>query len=101
MTTITDANPEMASQQQHPRSAWMTGLRSIARVFSRSDTHVRSIAKAVSWRATGSLDTFLLGWLITGNPKVAGSIAATEIVTKILLYYAHERAWTLVGWGRK
>jgi len=90
-----------ASQQQRPRKPWTFSLRAIARLFNRNDSHVRSVAKAVSWRATGSLDTFLLGWLITGNTKVAGSIAATEIVTKIALYYAHERAWTLVGWGRK
>jgi sulfate adenylyltransferase large subunit len=70
--------------------------------FLRSvDTHPRSIAKAVSWRATGSLDTFVIAALITGNSKVAGRVALTEILTKIVLYYVHERAWTLVPWGRR
>lgn len=62
--------------------------------------HRRSLAKAVSWRATGSVDTFVLSWLITGNAKVAGSITLIEVVTKVVLYYLHERAWALVPWGR-
>jgi sulfate adenylyltransferase large subunit len=70
--------------------------------FLRSvDTHPRSVAKAVSWRATGSLDTFVIASLITGNSKIAGGVALTEILTKIVLYYLHERAWTLVPWGRR
>lgn len=58
------------------------------------ETHTRSFLKAVSWRVTGSIDTFILSWLITGNGKFAGTIASTEIVTKIVLYYLHERAWS-------
>ena len=73
----------------------------VARLFGARESHSRSIAKALSWRFTGSLDTFIIGWLITGNSKIAGSIALTEIVTKIALYYGHERVWTLVPWGRR
>lgn len=62
--------------------------------------HRRSLAKAVSWRATGSLDTFVLSLIITGSFKFAGGIAATELITKIMLYYLHERAWTFIRWGR-
>ena len=69
--------------------------------FARSESHARSIAKAVSWRATGSLDTFILALLITGSSAWAGSIAVTEIVTKIVAYYLHERVWSWVRWGRQ
>jgi uncharacterized membrane protein len=65
------------------------------------ETHARSLAKAVSWRATGSLDTFLVALVITGNAKIAGSVAVTEIITKILIYYFHERLWALVPWGKR
>lgn len=65
-----------------------------------NESHARSVAKAVSWRMTGSIDTFVLSYVITGNVTFAGSIAATEILTKILLYYVHERLWSLVGWGK-
>jgi uncharacterized membrane protein len=64
-------------------------------------THGRAIAKAITWRGIGSFDTFLLGWLITGNAAMGGSIAVLELVTKMALYYAHERAWSRVLWGVK
>jgi len=31
------------------------------------DSHIRSIAKAISWRVTGTVDTFVLSFLITGS----------------------------------
>jgi uncharacterized membrane protein len=64
------------------------------------DSHLRSLAKAVSWRFVGSLDTFILSLIFTGKPVYAVSIATAEAMTKIVLYYAHERAWRLVRWGR-
>jgi uncharacterized membrane protein len=63
------------------------------------DSHARSVAKAISWRATGTLDTFLISWLITGHLGQAGGIAATEVMTKLALYYLHERGWARIGWG--
>ena len=66
-----------------------------------TETHSRSLAKAVSWRATGSVDTFLVAFLITGSPKLAGSVAVTEILTKILIYYFHERLWACIPWGKR
>jgi uncharacterized membrane protein len=65
------------------------------------DSHPRSIVKAITWRVTGSLDTFVLSWLITGSVTFAGSIASAETLTKIVLYYCHERAWSVVSWGDK
>ena len=47
----------------------------------------RHLAKAVSWRVVGTLDTMLLGWLISGDPMVGVKIGAVELVTKIVLYY--------------
>lgn len=64
------------------------------------DAHWRSFVKAVSWRLVGSLDTFLLSLLVTRNAKHAASIASIEALTKIILYYLHERAWRRVPWGR-
>ncbi|TXM92858.1 DUF2061 domain-containing protein [Methylobacterium sp. WL116] len=57
------------------------------------ETRLRSIAKAVSWRLVGSLDTLVLSYLFTGNVAVASSIAGTETVTKTVLYDLHERGW--------
>lgn len=65
------------------------------------DNRKRSILKAITWRLTGTLDTFLLSWIITGKPKVAASISVAELITKTLLYYLHERIWNKVKYGRK
>lgn len=64
------------------------------------DGHLRAFVKAVTWRFIGSLDTFILSLLVTGKLKYAVSIASIEALTKIGLYYLHERAWRLVPWGR-
>jgi uncharacterized membrane protein len=70
-------------------------------LFRGHEAHSRSIVKAISWRTLGSIDTFLLGWLFTGSPAKAGAIAGTEVITKIGLYYFHERVWSSVHWGTK
>ena len=57
--------------------------------FSRK----RHIAKTITWRIIGTVDTILLGWFLTGELKTGMSIGATELVTKMGLYYLHERAW--------
>ena len=64
------------------------------------DTNLRSITKGVSWRLFASIDTFFLSWLIFNKPLHAGAIALSEVLTKILLYYLHERGWNLIQWGR-
>ena len=64
------------------------------------DAHLRSLIKAVSWRFVGSLDTFILSMIFTGRLRYAVSIATAEALTKIALFYAHERAWRRVRWGR-
>jgi len=66
-----------------------------------SETPTRSLAKAISWRITGTLDTFIISWLITGEALLASAIAFTEIITKVFLYWAHERVWNKVKWGRQ
>jgi uncharacterized membrane protein len=64
-----------------------------------TETHTRSILKAVSWRTLGTLDTFAISWFLTGRIEIAGSIAALEIITKIGWYYLHERVWNAISWG--
>ena len=69
-------------------------------LFRQIESHPRSFVKAVSWRILGSLDTFFWSLILTGSAKVAGSIAAFEILSKIFLFYFHERLWDFVRWGR-
>jgi len=68
-------------------------------LLGRPESHARALAKAVSWRLVGTVDTFVWSWLITGHPTTAGAIASLETVTKITLYYIHERLWRLIRWA--
>jgi len=65
------------------------------------ETKTRSIVKGVTYRFFGSLATFFVALLFTGNVPVAGGIGLLEFVSKIFLYYMHERFWNSVTWGRK
>jgi uncharacterized membrane protein len=65
------------------------------------DTHSRSFVKALSWRATGTVDTMIISLVVTGSIKLAATIGLTEVVTKSLLYYLHERAWLKIPYGRR
>ncbi len=56
-------------------------------------SYKRHIAKAITWRIVGTLDTMILGWIVTGDLKLGLAIGGFEVITKMLLYYLHERAW--------
>jgi uncharacterized membrane protein len=60
----------------------------------------RSFIKAISWRATGTLDTILISFLVTGRIKLAVSIGFIELFTKVFLFYLHERLWNKISLGR-
>ncbi len=60
----------------------------------------RSIAKTVSWRTVGTLDTIIISYFITGNLTMAASIGSIELFTKMALYYFHERAWNKISFGK-
>jgi len=53
----------------------------------------RHILKTISWRLVGTIDTMVLGWIITGSPLIGLKIGALEILTKMALYFIHERVW--------
>ena len=71
--------------------------------FSRSSgewsSRRRHITKTISWRIVGTMDTMLLAWIITGNPLTGVKIGLAEVITKMILYYVHERTWYRVDYG--
>ncbi|MGS2764303.1 DUF2061 domain-containing protein [Sinomicrobium sp. M5D2P9] len=58
-----------------------------------SDSHRVSVLKAVSWRLVGTIDTMIISYILTGDIKIALGIGSIEVVSKMILYYLHERAW--------
>ena len=71
----------------------------------------RSLAKTISWRIIATTDTFVLTFLsatffgadlgITAEQAtgLAATVAGLELITKLLLYYVHERGWSRLKWG--
>lgn len=78
---------------------WLKLGRKVNNSGTLEEAQSRSAAKAVTWRVVGALDTFVISFIITGHPIVSLSISGTELVTKIFLYYVHERIWTRVQLG--
>ncbi|NNC51386.1 MAG: DUF2061 domain-containing protein [Flaviramulus sp.] len=70
------------------------------KIDSASEKPVRSMVKSLSWRTIGTLDTILISWLITGKFDLALSIGGIELVTKMVLYFFHERIWNSIKWGK-
>lgn len=65
-----------------------------------SEKPIRSIVKSLSWRTVGTIDTILISWIVTGTLSLAFSIGAIELVTKMVLYFLHERLWNSIVWGK-
>ena len=59
---------------------------------------LRSLTKTLTWRILATTDTFIIAWLITGQIDWAAGIAGIEVITKMFLYYGHERVWNSIGW---
>lgn len=68
-------------------------------IFKNGSSRARHILKTVTWRFVGTMDTMLLGWFISGSAEVGLSIGGLELVTKMGLYYLHERIWYKSGFG--
>ncbi len=61
---------------------------------------IRSVAKALSWRVVGTLDTLLVSFILAKDIKIAASIASVDFITKLILYFFHERVWNAIKWGK-
>ena len=61
--------------------------------LKRLDDNKVSLLKTLSWRIIGTLDTMLISYMLTGKLDIAVSIGGIEVVSKMILYYLHERAW--------
>jgi adenylylsulfate kinase len=65
------------------------------------ESHVRSVLKAISWRVFGTLVTMAFTFAITHKISFALYIGLFEFVSKVFLFYLHERFWSGILLGRK
>lgn len=61
----------------------------------------RHLLKTITWRIVGTIDTMILGWIVSGDLKVGLTIGSFEVVTKMILYFLHERVWYRSTFGIK
>ena len=69
-------------------------------VRSLQERPERSILKSITWRIVGTADTVIISWIVTGALTLAFSIGFVELLSKMLLYFVHERIWNKVRWGK-
>lgn len=65
------------------------------------DSNIRLIVKSVSWQVMGILVMTLIGYVFTGSVSAGGAIAVAGAVTGLCTYFLHEKAWSMVSWGRR
>ncbi len=63
------------------------------------DTPLRSLAKALTWQASGLLMMTAITWFLTGSLATGGAVAGLGAVTGAAAYVLHERAWARIRWG--
>lgn len=61
------------------------------------DSHKRSWAKALTWRATATTITTVLVLWRSGHINLALEVGALDIVFKLFAYWGHERLWIWLG----
>lgn len=64
------------------------------------DSRIRSVIKALTWRAIATGTTMLLVFVGTGDIQLMAHIGIADVVIKLCFYFFHERAWGRVAWGR-
>ena len=64
------------------------------------ETAIRSVVKAVSWRVLATLTTAVLVFTFTRRLDIAVTVGLLEAIAKIFLYFAHERIWNKLAFGR-
>jgi uncharacterized membrane protein len=65
-----------------------------------ASTKARSLTKALTWRATSTIATTMFVWLVSGKLSVAMTVLAFDVTFMTGLYYAHERLWKSIAWGK-
>jgi uncharacterized membrane protein len=93
---FTEVVTKMILYYVHERLWFKINLTNRGRIL---ESRKRHIIKSITWRFFGTIDTILLAWVISGNPKMGMKIGLAEVATKMVLYYLHERVWYKTNFG--
>jgi len=64
------------------------------------ETKRRSFVKAISWRILAAIITACVALALTKELKFAAEIGLIDTAVKLLIYFAHERVWNKINYGR-
>jgi uncharacterized membrane protein len=62
-------------------------------------SYKRHVMKTITWRLIGTTDTILISWIISGDPLIGIKIGSVEVISKMVLYFIHERLWYKLDFG--
>ena len=65
------------------------------------ETNTRTVTKGFSWRFFATTTTILIVYVFFGRLDLAIAAGIVETVSKVFLYYVHEKLWQRVRWGKK
>jgi len=68
--------------------------------FKVISTPKRSFAKAIVFRILATLTTVFIIFVFTGSLFLTIGIGIIDVISKLILYYLHERMWGAIDWGR-
>ena len=63
------------------------------------ESNKRHLYKTFTWRIVGTVDTIVVGGLISGDPLIGLQIGFAEVITKMILYFFHEKIWYRINYG--
>ena len=66
----------------------------------RTESHYRSVMKALSWRFLATMITVIVALIVTGQLAFAAKIGLADTIIKLAVYYGHERVWDNLKYGR-
>ncbi|WP_431157048.1 DUF2061 domain-containing protein [Winogradskyella poriferorum] len=70
-------------------------------LVNKRATQKRTLQKSLSWRIVATTMTFIIsGTVLESFDQIALYIAITELFTKFVLYYLHERLWLMLPLGK-
>jgi uncharacterized membrane protein len=64
------------------------------------ETQRRTLVKAVVWNVMGLVMMALVGLIMTGSMMVGGAMAVVNTLIGLCCYFAYERVWAKISWGR-
>lgn len=92
-----------------PLEATTSGHAAASDVNNLKDTPWRSLTKALTYRILASGAMFVIFFILfrsytsrTFNESIGDAtiISVIDFVVKLAIYYAHERVWTNIKWGK-